>query len=47
MPNHEIKSEWINCSFGVTDSGIIDSPFQQNIMNALRAESLDWNQCKV
>jgi Predicted AAA-ATPase/PD-(D/E)XK nuclease superfamily len=41
MPNHEIKSEWIDCSFGVTDSGIIDSPFQQNIMNALKAKTFD------
>jgi Predicted AAA-ATPase/PD-(D/E)XK nuclease superfamily len=41
MPNHEIKSEWIDCSFGVTDSGIIDSPFQENIMNTLKAESFD------
>jgi hypothetical protein len=41
MPNHEIKSEWINCSFGVTNSGIIDSIFQRDIMNAFKAESLD------
>jgi Predicted AAA-ATPase/PD-(D/E)XK nuclease superfamily len=41
MPNHEIKSEWINCSFGVTNSGIINSSFQRNIMNALKAESID------
>jgi len=39
MPNQEIKYEWANCSFGVTDSGMIGSSFQQDIMNALRAES--------
>ena len=38
MPNREIKYEWINCAFGVTDSGILDSSFQRNIMNALRAK---------
>jgi PD-(D/E)XK nuclease superfamily len=41
MPNHEIKSEWISCSFGVADSGIIDPSFQQSITNALKGESLD------
>jgi PD-(D/E)XK nuclease superfamily len=41
MQNHEIKSEWISCSFGVTDSGIVDSSFQQNVVNALKAESFD------
>jgi Predicted AAA-ATPase/PD-(D/E)XK nuclease superfamily len=41
MPNHEIKSEWISCSFGVTDSGIIVSSFQRKIMKALNSESFD------
>jgi hypothetical protein len=35
MPNQEIKNEWANCSFGVTDSGIVGAPCQQDIMNAL------------
>ena len=41
MPNREIKYEWINCSFGVTESEMMDSPFQQTIVNALRAEPFE------
>jgi Predicted AAA-ATPase/PD-(D/E)XK nuclease superfamily len=41
MPNQEIKDEWVNCSFGVTDSGSIDSSFQKDIMNALQSELFD------
>jgi Predicted AAA-ATPase len=35
MPNQEIKNEWANCSIGVTDSGIVGAPCQQDIMNDL------------
>jgi PD-(D/E)XK nuclease superfamily len=41
MPNQEIKNEWANCSFGETESGTIDSSFQQNIKNSLQAESFE------
>ena len=38
MPNLEVRNEWKNCSFGATDSGLINCYFQRKFMNAIRAE---------
>jgi hypothetical protein len=39
MPNRELKNEWKSCCFGVTYSGVLDSKFQRDLTNVLRAES--------
>jgi hypothetical protein len=41
MPNQEIKYEWKSCSFFVTDAGVVDIAFQQDLIKILRAKSFN------
>jgi PD-(D/E)XK nuclease superfamily len=40
MPNEEIKYEWKSSSFGVTNAGVVDFAFQQDLIKILRAKSI-------